>query len=305
MNLEKMKVNGFDIPILLIGYTRPSLTAKQVEALRAIKPNKIYFYLDGPKSIKEADLMRCTEMELNKIDWDVSIIKNITTNSRGAAKSITSAISWAFEREKNLIILEDDVIPCKEFFSFCEYYLHQDLLGSNIALISGHQIKLNNFNGTLMSQLSIYPRIWGWATQKDVWEKFDYERKYRLLEKIFHTWKISNYNLLFFSYLCFVNLRIRLQSLDTWDYQFLYFTSSRRYFCLVPTANLVKNLGFGSEATNTKLDKIDQEYLGSGLQTNLIDIRKLEYSKSGDVEWRKYRLRMVFWSAINKFKRKF
>ncbi len=113
MNLEKMKVNGFDIPILLIGYTRPSMTAKQVEALRAIKPNKIYFYLDGPKSIKEADLMRCTEMELNKIDWDVSIIKNITTNSQGAAKSITSAISWAFEREKNLIILEDDVIPCK------------------------------------------------------------------------------------------------------------------------------------------------------------------------------------------------
>jgi hypothetical protein len=299
-----MKGNGFDFPILLIGYTRPSLTAKQVEVLRAIKPTKIYFYLDGPKSSKEAELMRRTEMELDKIDWDVSIIKNINTNSQGAAKSITSSITWAFEREKNLIILEDDVIPCKEFFSFCEYYLHQDLLESNIAMISGHQIKLNDFNGTLASQLSLYPRIWGWATQKDIWEKFDYKRKYRILEKIFYTLKISNYNLLFFLYLCYINLRIRLKLLDTWDYQFLYFTSSRRYFCLVPTANLVKNLGFGPGATNTKLDKIYQEYLGSGLQTNLIDIKKLEYSKSGDVEWRKYRLRMVFDSARHKFKRK-
>ena len=51
--------------------------------------------------------MKLTVSELNKIDWDTQITKKIENINSGAAKSITSAISWVFQKEENLIILED------------------------------------------------------------------------------------------------------------------------------------------------------------------------------------------------------
>jgi hypothetical protein len=299
-NLENGNHPHFNIPILLIGFTRPELIAKQIEVLREVKPKQIYFYLDGPRNHVDARLMKLTNSELNKIDWDVQVTKKIENINSGAAKSITSAISWAFQKEENLIILEDDVLPCIEFFWLCENYLQEDLINYKVGIISGHQIEVPEFNNTLSSQLSKYPRIHGWATQRKVWNSFDYKHKIPNGEFIKQTLQLSKFNPLFFSYLCYVQYKIKLNKLDTWDYQFLYFLNRNQLLTIVPTANLIKNLGYGLNATNTKLTGMKEEFIGSGLNIIFKKITELRYSKSGDKNWRKYRIRMLIKSFFQK-----
>jgi hypothetical protein len=294
------KKEDFHVPILIIGYTRPELISKQVDLLRKLKPRKIYFYIDGPRNKKEADLMLRTQLEFEKIDWDSTITKKINLNRSGAASSITNAISWAFSFETNLIILEDDVLPCLEFFEFCEYYLNQDLISHQVGIISGHQVNFQNFGTTLSSQLSIYPRIHGWATQRKIWIGFDYKRKMSSKEFMYLTMKISNLNPVFFIYLCYVYGRIFIKKLDTWDYQFLYYLKLNNFNCIVPTANLIVNLGYGEHATNTKITGIPQIMSGSGLPLNLKRIQELEISKSGDKQWRTFRIKTLLKSLFQK-----
>ena len=56
---------------------------------------------------------------------------------------------------------------------------------------------------------------------------------------------------------------IKNNKLDTWDYQFFYTRIINDGFCIFPSVNLVKNIGFNSdEATHTKnKNKANEELL--------------------------------------------
>jgi hypothetical protein len=301
---DVLKMSEFQIPILIIGYTRPELVAKQIELLRTIKPRKIYFYLDGPRSEKDAILMKKTNEQLDKIDWNVKLTKNINDVSLGAAAAITGAINWVFNFEENIVILEDDVLPCIEFFEMCEKYLGFNLAKNKIGAISGHQVEQDIKDKDLKCHLSLYPRIHGWATQKEVWQNFNYKISISKFSFLKLTLKLSHFNLIFFVYLCYVHVKIRLNKLDTWDYQFLYYLNLNKLFTIVPNYNLVINLGYGKSATHTKLTGIKQEYFGAGLSKKFDPISDLRYLHSADRKWRYYRVKMLLKSLLQIIKNK-
>ncbi len=294
----------FKKPILLIGYSRPELTALQINLLRSIRPSKLYFYIDGPKNEKEKMLMQETIRTLDSIDWPTELKRNIQLKSSGAAESITSAITWAFESESELIILEDDVIPCQEFFYFCSEYLDENLSEFNIGAISGHQFENKLSQKYLTANLSVYPRIWGWATHKSIWNEFDYKINLPWTKFMVQALKISNYNIIFFVYLVFVYNKILRKKIDTWDYQFLFYLYQNKYKVIVPSSNLIRNLGLGPNSTHTKISRINQTYQGSGLEIKLDKVADLVYEKNIDKNWRKYRINMLRISAIEKMRRR-
>ena len=294
----------FKKPILLIGYSRPELTALQINLLRSLKPSKIYFYIDGPKNEKEKMLMQETIEIVDSIDWQTDLKRNIQLESSGAAESITRAITWAFESESELIILEDDVIPCREFFNFCSEYLDENLIQYGIGAISGHQFQNKLSQKYLTSNLSVYPRIWGWATQKSIWNEFNYKTNIPWTKFIVQAIKISNYNIIFFLYLVYVNRQILRKKIDTWDYQFLFYLYQNNYKVIVPSSNLMRNLGFGPNSTHTKISRIHQTYQGSGLEIKLERVADLVYEKNMDKNWRKFRIKMLRISAIEKMRRR-
>jgi GT2 family glycosyltransferase len=73
-----MKLAYRNIPVLILGYNRPSHIKKLISSLRKIKPKKIYISLDGPKKNLE-DIKNCklVKNEVNKINWSCKIKKNI------------------------------------------------------------------------------------------------------------------------------------------------------------------------------------------------------------------------------------
>ena len=70
----------------------------------------------------------------------------------GCGKGVSEAISWFFQNEKEGIILEDDDLPHKDFFVFCETMLKRYRYNNNVLTISG-----NNFqNGIKRGDGSYY-----------------------------------------------------------------------------------------------------------------------------------------------------
>ena len=116
----------FDIPILLIIYNRFETTEKVFSSIKDVKPSKLYLVSDGPKDI--SDKTKINELRdhiLNNISWDCEFKSMLRDSNLGCKESVSSGIDWFFNNEDMGIILEDDCLPSKSFFYFCEELLHR------------------------------------------------------------------------------------------------------------------------------------------------------------------------------------
>ena len=167
-----MKLAYRNIPVLILGYNRPSHIKKLIKSLKKIKPKKIYISLDGPKN-KIEDIKKCklVKNEIDKINWDCVLKKNYNSNNLGCKESVSRGIKWFFKSNKFGIILEDDCIPNRTFFNFC-YKIDQIYKNNKkIFSISGS----NFFNGQIKDDyyFSKYTHCWGWATWSRAWKHYD------------------------------------------------------------------------------------------------------------------------------------
>ena len=78
-----------------------------------------------------------------------------------------------FQYQKEIIVLEDDIIPTKSF-KFCDNLLIKYKKNKKISHITGcnvnDKITRNLKNNYFLSK---YSNIWGWATWKDRWSDYD------------------------------------------------------------------------------------------------------------------------------------
>ena len=158
---------SFDTPILFIIFNSPEQTRHSFEAIRRIKPSKLYVAADGPRVDKESDKQRCQETReiINYIDWDCDLQTLFRENNLGCGKGPADAISWLFEKEEIGIILEDDCIPDNSFFAFCHELLNKYLTDTRIMHIAGtnHNPNYLSYNdySYFFSQVG---HMLGWAT---------------------------------------------------------------------------------------------------------------------------------------------
>ena len=103
--------------------------------------------------------------------------------------------------------------------------------------------------------------VWGWATWSRAWNRYDLEMKTweRLDKKKFLSkWcvnsKIKNDTLKMF------DLHCKNPNPWTWDYQWVYTCWANNGLSVMPTKNLVQNIGFGPNATHTKFVSIHNEF---------------------------------------------
>ena len=179
----------------------------------------------------------------------------------GCAKRIKSGLDFIFEREKKAIILEDDTLPNISFFKFCEFCLDQYKDDESIYHISG----CNFFPKSNSDRSSYYftsiINIWGWATWARAWKKYDINMT---------SWKSQN-KIAFLKQWCTTNQQFKdmrsmfdlhCENKDpwTWDYQWVYTCWSNNGLSVIPSKNLVQNLGMGPLSTNTKYDTQQPPY---------------------------------------------
>jgi len=246
---------SFDKPILFLVFNRPDHTARVFERIREVKPRYLFVAADGPRKNHPEDLKKCESVRktiLASIDWNCELKTLFRDNNLGCGLGVSGAITWFFEQVEDGIILEDDCLPDITFFDFCKTLLAHYADDKRVMHISG-----NNFQGKIYPALasyyfSSYPHIWGWATWRRSWRAFDFALvKYDVAE-IRTSMKWYGFGKKERNHWCQIFEKQADDSrVDTWDYQWTYAVFSNKGLSIVPQRNLVKNIGFGDEATHT------------------------------------------------------
>lgn len=248
-------------PILFIAFKRLDTTKKVFEAILDVQPKKIYIAIDGPRNLKEFNEVESVRAYIsNKIEhikWDCKIKTKFNEKNLGIGFGATNAIDWFFENEKKGIILEDDCVPNKSFFSFCDEMLNYFENEKRVGMVEG----FNPFPRIPINHsffFSKYTLCWGgWATWRDRWSLHDvFTNDWPLTKNTNFLRQFSNNKKQVATYWSLVFDAIHKKTNFSWDTRLSYAFFKKRMLSIIPRKNIVDNIGYGNEgATNTYLPK--------------------------------------------------
>lgn len=239
------------LPVLFLIFNRPETTRRVFDAIRAYRPEKIFIAADGPRPDRagEAELCRLAREEAQKCDWPCEVKTRFLEHNLGCRDAVSSAVSWYFSQVDEGVVLEDDCLPCPDFFRFAEKMLEHFRDDEKVMHISGVNFQGGVRHGDVDGFFSTIPHIWGWASWKRAWRHYDVEmRDYPQLRAS----GTLAANLPGTRYLKWVLLRMMEQTyrkspyFNTWDVQWHYALAKRGALAVAPNANLVSNIGGSS-----------------------------------------------------------
>lgn len=246
-------MNKFNTPILFLIFNRPDTTFKVFKEIKKIKPSKLYIAADGVRQNKPDEKEKCekTRQVIKEIDWGCDVKTLFRDKNLGCKIAVSSAITWFFENEEEGIILEDDCLPNQSFFQFCSEMLNYYRTNHEVMHIGGSNFIHNKFPVDKSYYFSRHNHIWGWATWKRAWTKYDvfikdlpnfYEQ--RTINTVFNKNSAKYYWLYKF-------IKVYLKKIDTWDYQWSFAIWQNNGKSIIPSVNLIANIGFEEQATHS------------------------------------------------------
>lgn len=277
--------NNLYTPILFLTFNRLNTTKKVFQAIKEAHPKKLYVASDGPRASVSGEDLKVKEVRdfiESNINWECEVKTLFRDNNLGCKLAVSGAIDWFFENEEQGIILEDDCLPDQSFFRFCEELLERYKDNEEIAVISG-----NNFNKEKIGEADYYlskiPHIWGWATWRRTWKKYDVTMssfpKFKKNEEIKKIWSDKNVQ----NYWLYILNEVYNNKINTWDYQLSFFLFINKSFCICPNINLVSNIGFGKEFTNTMVpDERVMDLISKEINFPLSHPSQIKYDISND-----------------------
>ena len=163
---------GFkNLPILILCYNKLVSLKAIITILKKLKFQKIYISVDGPFSKDDKRNLSVLKY-INQLKKETNYKFKINNYNKGCKLAVSEGISWFFQKEAKGVILEEDCIPSKSFFKFTYLLLNRFKNKKNIGQISGTNPILN-YKTDKSYFFSNYGGIWGWATWRDRWEKYD------------------------------------------------------------------------------------------------------------------------------------
>lgn len=243
------------LPVLLLAYNRPKETKKILDYLVKMKVEKIFISIDGAKKTKkDKDSLKKIELVLNKFTNKNFFINRLDKNF-GCKIAVQKGIDWFFNNVKKGIILEDDCIPSKSFFFFCEKMLKK-YHNSDVKVISGNNFLKNQINVDNHYYFSKFNHCWGWATWKDAWLLYDGQLKNWEQFKKSKRWNKFFKNSVHKTYWEKIFDLSKKNYFDSWAYPWLYSIWYNKGLTIIPKYNLVKNVGFDG-AHNSFYSRLD------------------------------------------------
>lgn len=241
-------------PILFLVFNRPDTTRDVFQAIRAARPPRLYIAADGARPDRSGERERSEEVRrtATAVDWPCEVRTLFRDRNLGCKLAVSGGISWFFEQEEEGIILEDDVLPDASFFPFCEELLDRYRFNPEIMMVSGDYFRGVDPGARASYFFSRYTHIWGWASWRRAWSRYDRDMK---------QWPALR-NTDFLARVCDGDPgcsrhwtaafdAVHAGQIDTWDYQWLFCSFVNSGLSVLPTRNLVRNIGFTGEATHT------------------------------------------------------
>lgn len=280
-------------PVIFIVFNRPDTTAVVLEAIRKARPEILYVVADGPRPGKKGEAERCAETRkiIESVDWPCKVIKDFSDVNMGCKTRVSSGITNAFKVLEEAIILEDDCVPSPSFFRFTGEILEYYRDSEEVMLVSGDNRLFGKATPELSYYFSRYPNIWGWATWRRAWQHYDITmkdwpkfREGNTLKSYFDTKSERYYWKSLFDYSYY-------ERMNTWAYRWVYSIFKHNGLCVVPGKNLVKNIGFTSDATHTTSGSIWEKLEAEELDFPLLHPTETHIDQSLDKVEQRIRIR--------------
>jgi len=241
-------------PVVFIIFNRPDTTSRVFAEIAKARPPKLLVIADGPRANHPDDAEKCAAVRaiVDNVDWDCEVLTNYSNVNLGCKRRVSSGLDWVFDIVEEAIILEDDCLPHPTFFQFCEELLEKYRDDERIAMISGNNFLVGKKRTEYSYYFSRYTHIWGWASWRRAWDNYDVDMKLwpeirdggwldDLLDNKKGVW-----------YWNYIFQNVYKGKIDSWDYQWTFSCWIQSAMTIIPTVNLVSNIGFGSGAVHTK-----------------------------------------------------
>lgn len=233
--------------VLLVAHNRSVNLEKLIRQIQQMEI-RLYVSIDGPRresDIRENEL--CKEIVL-KCQSQIYRFEIFESN-QGLRKHVSDAISWAFETEEILVIIEEDL----QLDNSAILYLSSSIKDFEELEMVGVSCGTRIIEDLAMTDEISYVRTfspWGWSLSKTRWLDFQlylldghaldlYWLTINLVRsrRPIHWAKTIRY--------------ARLQRLDSWATIFQEYLFARNLLAAVPPTNLVVNVGWNNGATHT------------------------------------------------------
>jgi hypothetical protein len=247
-------------PVVFIVFNRPNWATQAFEQIRAARPERLFLIADGPRpDHRDHDLIardKCVAL-VETIDWPCEVSKDIADENMGCGHRIASGLSWVFAQVDKAIILEDDCIADSSFFAFCEELLQRYEHDDRVFSVAGTNYARSWDHSGASYFFSKHFHAWGWATWARAWKTFDFGisewDQAQVRESIMRYLDDADQ----FNQRSTILDQIRAGRDDVWSFQWTFAHLATQGLCAVPKTNLVTNIGWGEEASHTKVFRPD------------------------------------------------
>ena len=247
-------------PVLVIGFNRPEHLAVLLDRLREVRPQRVYFAVDGPREQRPGEATKVAEVRslIDAIDWIPEKRTLFHGENLGCGLGVSTAITWFFEHEAEGIICEDDIIPDPSFFPYCAELLERYRDEDRVFAISGCNFVPPDYlsRPDLPYRFSQVPHIWGWATWRRSWEQYELDiENWRSRLPMRDLFQRAGRSLTGATYWASVFRVLARKEVDTWDGQLVLTSMAANQWTATSNTNLIRNIGFDDQATHTFEDR--------------------------------------------------
>jgi hypothetical protein len=233
-------INYKKTAIAVFAYNRPSHLKRVLVSFQDYGIKNFFLFLDGPKNKQDKLIQDEIIFIVKNIRFaKVKLIKN--KSNYGLAKSIMSGVTKILNKFENIIVIEDDCIPFKNFFNFMSSQLETDYFKNKCAAVCSYMFPeiSESHSKKLYPVLLKYFISWGWATNRKNWKLFLDRKKNKRIN--------FNLNTPYSKF-----LKKKLNSI--WTIDFIYHNLNLKKKYIYPNYSLVKNIGFDGSGVNSKVN---------------------------------------------------
>ncbi len=242
-----------DAPVALFVFNRPETTARVSRSFVVRSRSASFLLRNGPRDHVSGEAEQCRRVReiVQAVDWSCDVERNFSDANLGCGLRMSSGISWVWGRAPEAIFLEDDCLPSDGFFDFCGKLLERYRNDSRIGMISGDNFLPSTWSVltvTIIAAILIYgvgpAGVEPWSNYDFALESLEAAEQRDFFGQQFEAPEVGQY------------FRDRLKEIvsgqtDTWDFQVTYSFIGNSLLTVLPSRNLVTNIGFGVNATHT------------------------------------------------------
>jgi hypothetical protein len=264
-------------PVAFFIYNRPDLTQIVFEAIAQAKPKQLFVIADAPANPAEEERVRQCRAIIERVDWDCEVIKKYPEQNIGARDGVPQGVQWVFSQVDECIFLEDDCLPDQSFFTFCESLLARYRDDERVMHINGGNFL---FNQVPIDDSYYFSRYlftgYGWASWKRAWKYYDVEMRSLNDFEAQGLWNSVLEEDDEREYWIHKLREVYSGELVSYCYPMFYAAWSQSGLAIMPSVNLVSNLGFRSDAihTNTAYERM---YLANIPRGSIAEITHPKY----------------------------